>query len=277
MHTTNAPDLPRMSESPANQRDEARAPEPRRAEPAFNLPPVVLALIGICVAVHVVSAFLLTDKQFLSLLINAAFIPIRYSGQFDLDVSAFTSPLTYAFLHGSIAHLAINMIWLAAFGSPLANRMGWARFLWFWAFTSLAAVALHYVLHMLDQAPLIGASGAISGMMGAAARFGFRIDRSHGRAAFAGAPLPVAQCLRSRAVVTFLAIWMIINLVTGLVGFAPGVDDQIAWEAHVGGFLAGFLGIDWFVRKEMVPPMFDEPDDELEEPGDRPSGNKPPA
>src|SRR5258705_7865679 len=109
MQATIAPDLSRMSESPGNRGDEATAPEPRRAEPAFNLPPVVLALIGICVAVHIVSAFLLTDEQFLWLLINAAFIPIRYSGQFDLDVTAFTSPLTYAFLHGSIAHLAINM------------------------------------------------------------------------------------------------------------------------------------------------------------------------
>ena len=42
---------------------------------------------------------------------------------------------------------------------------------------------------------------------------------------------------------------MVVNLVTGLIGFAPGIDDQIAWEAHIGGFLAGFLGIDWFVRK----------------------------
>ena len=66
---------------------------------------------------------------------------------------------------------------------------------------------------------------------------------------------------------------MIINLVTGLVGFAPGVDDQIAWEAHVGGFLAGFLGIDWFVRKEMLPPLFDEPGDELDEPDDRPNAS----
>ena len=116
-----------MNDSPRNQGHETPAPERRRREPAFNLPPVVLALIGICVAVHIVSAYLLTEGQFLFLLINAAFIPIRYSGQFDLDISAFTSPLTYAFLHGSIAHLAINMIWLAAFGSPLANRMGWAR------------------------------------------------------------------------------------------------------------------------------------------------------
>ena len=149
----------------------------------------MLALIGICVAVHLVSTYLLSQEQFVLLLINAAFIPIRYSGQFDLDVAAFTSPFTYAFLHGSLAHLAINMIWLATFGSPLANRLGTLRFLGFWAVTSLAAVALHYVLHMLDQAPLIGASGAISGMMGAAARFGFRIDRSLGRAAFRGQPL----------------------------------------------------------------------------------------
>jgi membrane associated rhomboid family serine protease len=85
-------------------------------------------------------------------------------------------------------------------------------------------------------------------MMGAAARFGFRIDRSSGRAAFAGAPLPFVRVFRSRAVVTFLAVWMVINLATGLVGFAPGVEGQIAWEAHIGGFLAGFLGLRLFDR-----------------------------
>lgn len=54
---------------------------------------------------------------------------------------------------------------------------------------------------------------------------------------------------RSRGVVTFLAVWMVINLVTGLVGFAPGIDDQIAWEAHIGGFLAGFLGLRFLDRR----------------------------
>jgi membrane associated rhomboid family serine protease len=249
-----------MSES-IERRDEQPAETRRpRPEPVFNLPPVVVALIGICVAVHLVSTLVLDHDQFVDLLLYAAFIPIRYSGQFDLDVAAFTSPFTYAFLHGSFAHLGINMIWLAAFGSPLANRLGSLRFLAFWVLTSLAAVALHYVLHMLDQAPLIGASGAISGMMGAAARFGFRIDRSLGRGAFRGQPLPVLECLRSRGVVTFLAIWMIVNLVTGLIGFAPGFDDRIAWEAHIGGFLAGFLGIDWFTRERRPDDPLDEPD-----------------
>ena len=49
--------------------------------------------------------------------------------------------------------------------------------------------------------------------------------------------------LGSRSVVTFLGVWMVVNLVTGLVGFTPGVDGQIAWEAHIGGFLVGFFGI----------------------------------
>jgi len=110
-------------------------------------------------------------------------------------------------------------------------------------------------------------------MMGAAARFGFKIDRSHGKAAFHGAPLPVAVCLRSRAVVAFLAIWMLINLATGMISFAPGIDAQIAWEAHIGGFLAGFFGIDWIDRpgKRDVPPL--DPPDEFEEPQgtDRPN------
>ena len=220
--------------------------EEQRREPVFNIPPVVLIALAICVVVHLVRVYLLSVDQDIGLLIRTAFVPIRYSGAFDLDIYAFTSPVTYAFLHGGFAHLAVNMVWLAAFGSPLANRIGALRFTLFWVFTAVAAVALHFVLHPLDQSPLVGASGAISGMMGAAARFGFRMDRSQGRAAFLGSPMPIQLVLRSRTVVTFLGVWMVVNLITGLVGFTPGVDSRIAWEAHVGGFLAGFLGIRLF-------------------------------
>ncbi|TIW39428.1 MAG: rhomboid family intramembrane serine protease, partial [Mesorhizobium sp.] len=135
-----------MSEpvSPSEIEQQDDAPEPRR-EPVFNLPSVVLAVIGICIAVHLVRVYLLTDDQDFALLVRAAFIPIRYSGRYDLEVYAFTSPFTYAFLHGGWAHLLINMVWLAAFGSPLANRFGALRFALFFAVTGLAAVALFYV------------------------------------------------------------------------------------------------------------------------------------
>jgi membrane associated rhomboid family serine protease len=182
------------------------------------------------------------------LLTYAAFIPIRYSGQYQIDIWAFTSPFTYALLHGGFAHLIINMVWLAAFGSPLENRIGATRFIVFFAVTGLAAAGLFYIIHPDGQSPLVGASGSISGMMGAAARFAFRIDRSSGKAAFAGAPLPMRDVLRSRGTMTFLAVWMVVNLATGLIGLAPGDESQIAWEAHIGGFAAGFFGLRLFEK-----------------------------
>ncbi|TKT79192.1 rhomboid family intramembrane serine protease [Aquamicrobium sp. LC103] len=240
-----------MSEAGPDGRPEGidQAEEARGREPIFNMPAVVVWLIAACVGVHLARLYLLDQAQDLQLILRLAFIPERYSGRYLIDIWAFVSPFSYAFLHGGFAHLAVNVIWLAAFGSPLANRIGAGRFLLFWAFTSLAAVGLHYVLHPLDQAPLVGASGAISGMMGAAARFGFRIDRSKGKGAFAGRILSIPEVFSSRMALTFLAVWMAVNLLAGFGFGTPGGDARIAWEAHIGGFLAGFLAVRLFDRK----------------------------
>jgi membrane associated rhomboid family serine protease len=257
-----------MNDQPHQQETEpdGDAQKPRY-EPVFNLPPAVLVLIGACVAIYLAGTYLLSAQSYMLLIENAAFIPQAV----DVNPIALVTLFTYAFLHGSIAHVAVNMIWLAAFGSPLANRLGTGKFLAFWAVTSASAAGFYWLFHMWAPVVLVGASGAISGMMGAAARFAFRIDRSSGKAAFSGAPLPITVCLRSRAVVTFLSIWMLINLLTGLVRFTPGVDDQIAWEAHIGGFLAGFFGIDWFDRRRRGPlPPLDPPDEEDEGEGEEP-------
>lgn len=223
--------------------------EARRREPVFNLPGVVMALVAVCVGVQLLIAFVLDERQALELMTRAAFIPERYSGAYLIDIYAFTSPVTYSFLHGSWVHLAVNMIWLAAFGSPLANRTGWARFLAFWVATALAAALLHYVTHIDGMAPVVGASGAISGMMGAASRFGFAIARGRdGRAAFAGPVLSIAETLRSRSVLAFLGVWFAVNLASGL-GFGEAeIGGPIAWEAHIGGFLAGFFALPLFLR-----------------------------
>lgn len=244
----NNPEAP-SSQPLASDHADGQPVPPARREPVFNLPPIVLFFIAVCAGVYVLQFHVFGMDLNYDLLVRAAFIPVRYSGEFSIDIYAFTSPVTYSFLHGGFAHLAINMVWLGAFGSPLANRLGAARFVLFWVAASVAAVALHYVLHMNDQAPLVGASGAISGMMGAAARFGFRIDRRSGQSAFGGPVMPISAVLRSRGVVTFLAVWMVINLVTGLVGLVPGEASQIAWEAHIGGFLVGFFCISAFDRR----------------------------
>jgi membrane associated rhomboid family serine protease len=215
-------------------------------EPLFNIPGAVLLMIALCAGVHLVRLYLLTEEQDISFLVRAAFIPIRYSGEYLFDIYAVTSTVTYAFLHGGWSHLIVNMVWLAAFGSPLANRLGMVRFLAFWLVTAWGAVALHYALHAGSEIPLIGASGAISGMMGAAARFGFRIDRGYGRGRFSGPPLTIVESLTSRTVIVFLVVWMAVNLISGLGYLTPEDMGAVAWEAHVGGFLVGFLFIGFF-------------------------------
>ncbi len=69
-------------------------------------------------------------------------------------------------MHGGFAHIAVNMIWFAAFGSPLAGRIGTGRMIIFWILTSVIAGLTHYAIYPESVTPLVGASGAISGMMG---------------------------------------------------------------------------------------------------------------
>ena len=164
--------------------EEARS---QRREPMLNLPGIIVALIALCALIHLGRTYFLTSAGDFWVVLHFAFIPLRYSGGYELDVYAFMAPVTYSLLHGNAPHLIVNMIWLAAFGSPLANRIGTVRFILFWVATSVAAVGLHYVLHAEDVTPLVGASGAISGMMGAAARYLFQVDRRLRRPAFSGA------------------------------------------------------------------------------------------
>lgn len=225
------------------------------SQPMFNIPPVVVALIGLCVVVYLVQFYLLNDSQYLWFMLNFAFIPQRFSaGGGFTDLSAWFTTISYSFMHGGFAHLAVNCVWFAAFGSPLAGRIGTRNFLLFWVLIAIVAAFTHYALYPDSNTPLVGASGAISGMMGAAARFGFRrvtYYTGSGRQvpAFGGPLLSVLQTLQNRTVLTFVGFWLIINVITGLYSTAPGELSGIAWEAHIGGFIAGFFGIALLLRK----------------------------
>ncbi|WP_295806632.1 rhomboid family intramembrane serine protease [uncultured Nitratireductor sp.] len=234
---------------PTEESEGPRRGGDRGHEPVFNLAPAVTLVGLICMAIYAVEVFWLDLDQQLWLMVHFAFLPIRYTGQFAFDLPALFSPVTYSVLHGSWGHLLVNMIWLAAFGSPLANRIGTLRFLLFWIAGALAAVAFHFILYPFSAVPLVGASGSISAMMGAAARFAFQVDRSAPKPAFTGPVLPVLLVLRSRTVLTFLSVWMVANLVTGVFSGTVANEPQIAWEAHIGGFLLGFFCVQAFDRR----------------------------
>lgn len=234
-------------------------PLPPRREPALNIPGVVTALIGLFAVIHLVRVYLLTADQDWSVVLLFSFIPVRYHAleagiPFPGGGAAeIWSPITYGLLHGDFMHLAVNSIWLAAFGSALAWRFGTVRFLIFTVVATVAGAAAHYLAHPTDFVPVVGASGAISGHMAAVARFMFQSGgplvgtRNERRRAPVPA-LPLGRIWRDRRVLAFLGVWFGLNLAFGLgaVGI-PGQDGvQIAWEAHVGGFLFGLLAFSLF-------------------------------
>jgi membrane associated rhomboid family serine protease len=227
-------------------------------EPVFNLPPVVSWMIAAFALVHIVRVFLLTPMQDAGVILTFSFIPLRYHADLaGLDFpggqgAEFWTPVTYAFLHGDFMHLAVNSIWLTAFGSALAWRFGAMRFLAFSGLAAVAGAAAHYLAHSEDLVPVVGASGAISGHMAAVSRFMFQRGgplRSMRRnpEMFQAPALPLIGVLTDRRVLAFLGIWLGLNLVFGLGGVTvSGEQAAIAWEAHVGGFLFGLIAFSWF-------------------------------
>lgn len=252
IETTHQMTRPEDLELPNERREPA--PDVAGREPIFNLPAIVIAFIAACVAIHLVRLYLLSPQQDYELILKAAFFPIRYTGGYDLDIYAFTSPFTSSLLHAGWMHLILNMVWLAAFASPLATRIGVLRFVLFWCFATAGSLLLHFAVRPDDMVPVIGASGAISGMMGAAARFGFQVDRSQRMPVFAGRRLSLIETFRSRQAVIFLVVWLAINFATGAGLDLSGSEGAIAWEAHIGGMLTGLFGIGLFDR---TPPRGD--------------------
>lgn len=233
------------------------APMPENGEanehqPIFNLPTVIVAIVCTCVALHVLRMFVLSQQWHEWLFLNFAFFPVRYTPEyFAFDFPTLWSPIGSTLLHADWAHLGLNMIWLIALGSPVAYRLGWLRSLVFWVLTALGAILLHTFLYYGDSVPLIGASGAVSGFMGAAARFGFRSNRANPRAGLAGPLYGPLEALRLRGVLPFLLIWMVLNWAFGsdLLGLAGG--SSIAWEAHIGGLITGYFAIAWLDWRRM--------------------------
>ncbi|MEE9375526.1 MAG: rhomboid family intramembrane serine protease [Rhizobiaceae bacterium] len=225
--------------------------ESQENPPAFNLPGVVLAIGALLVIVHVGRTYLLSPPDDNWVLYLFSFIPLSYHvPAFELiqPMSRFWSPFTYGLLHGDWTHLLVNLVWLSAFGSAVARRFETTHFIIFMVLATGAGAAAHYLFNPMGNAPVIGASGAVSACMGAAVRFAFTPGRPMKEAATAPA-LTLIQSLKNRNIMAFVGIWFALNWLFGA-GIVPmGIDAQIAWEAHMGGFVFGWLGFSLFDRR----------------------------
>ena len=219
----------------------------------FNIPGVVLGLIAVLIAVQVLRTLIPVDWDDW-LTVALAFVPARYSGYANLipggDIAAVTSFLTYAFVHGDFFHLAINVAWLVAFGAAVADRIGPLRFLAFCAFCSIVGAAVFWLVNPGLMAPMVGASGAVSGLMGGTMRFLFSaIDRGGLRALRESpqdVPLVPLSCAISDQRVLLVTLAFLLANVLAVFGLGGVSSGGIAWEAHIGGYFAGLLSFGFF-------------------------------
>jgi membrane associated rhomboid family serine protease len=160
-------------------------------------------------------------------------------------LTAWITVLTSMFLHGGWFHLLSNMWVLFIFGDNVEERMGGGRFLVFYLLSGVAAALLQTFLLRGSGEPMIGASGAIAGVLGA-----FLILFPHARVASLVPILFIFTVIQVPATL-FLLFWFVSQLFSGWLSLGGASGSGVAWWAHVGGFLFGMLSVYFFARRRV--------------------------
>lgn len=208
----------------ANRRGTKDKPPKPPKEPMINLPPVTKALAGILLVLFAIHEYLLPASAHYWALTQLGFVPARLNGDMPFSIWTILSPISYMFLHGGLMHIAMNSVMLLAFGAGLEKWMGGRRLLVFFTGCGIAALLPHLALNWGSTAPVIGASGALSGFFAAILIMLKNRQQAAGQQA---------------NLFPFIALWVIITIGFGI--FGGSEESAIAWEAHLGGFLAGFV------------------------------------
>jgi membrane associated rhomboid family serine protease len=205
-------------------------------ERAINLPPALLWLIVINVAVHLLRQ-LLSDSVDQQLVTQLGLVPANYTGDpGGAWWSLLLAPITYQFLHGGWVHLGVNMITLAAFGAPVERLLGVRRFVLFYLAAGAVAGFIHVLFFSGSDDPVIGASGAISGVFGAVL-------------------MALRQVGRLSSLLPVAGIWIALNVFFGIFGGTPGGGGEpVAWTAHIGGFVFGLVAFRFFLPAPPAEP-----------------------
>lgn len=224
--------------------------------PAFNVPGVILIFVAVLTGVHLFRTYVLSPAGDREVLLSFAFFPVRFQSEFlerwghvfpDGLFGAYGTFVTYGFLHGDWIHLIVNAFWLLVFGSALARRFGVLRFVVVTLIGMIAGAGVHLVTNFGSSVPVVGASAAISAHMACVARFAFvpygplGRPRSEHPGAYFLPSLSIFGMIKNAQAASFLAIWFAINLLFGLGSGVMDGEAGIAWEAHIGGFIAGLF------------------------------------
>ena len=214
--------------------------------PTSIQPVITLSIIGLCVLVFLWQLSL-SPEGGRAAVYALGFIPAVLSGNAELPPQLVWIPssltvFTSMFLHGGFLHLAGNMLYLWIFADNVEDSMGHGRFILFYALCGVAAALAQAAPDLGSTIPMIGASGAVSGILGA-----YVLLYPHARILVVVPLVVILYTLRLRAIVV-LGIWFAIQLMSSLA--APSVGGGVAFRAHLGGFIAGVLFIRLFAKRQ---------------------------
>lgn len=235
-----------------------QSPDSQAHQPIFLLPASVVVLGGLMVAIHLAATFVLNDSGLLALNVWFGFVPFRIIGGSDIEGGFWPllwTPFSHAFLHAGWEHLIVNVLWFAIFATPVARRYGGVAMAVIFLISAAAGALLFAATTLPGVQILVGASGGVAGLTGAAARFIFQ-PLVVARDPMTGAPRVLGRRLagivetftnpRSRY---FVIVWAVLNAAVPLLPLVTGMSVQIAWQAHLGGFFAGLLLVGLFERR----------------------------
>lgn len=214
--------------------------------PTYTFPSVTVGLIIANIIVYLWEVWTPAGGERIAFLYGA--VPNNLmtfkSGQ---PVTPFESVFTSMFLHGGLLHIGGNMLYLWIFGDNVEDMLGHFRFLFFYLFSGVIAAYSHALADARSTLPMIGASGAISGVLGAYILL-FPRAKVHTLLFFGF----FWQVVRIPAVLV-IGFWILLQVVSGLLDSGSLQNGGIAWFAHIGGFLTGLLTIKlWMPRRRMT-------------------------
>lgn len=221
--------------------------------PTHTFPIVTIILIAVNVLVFLYQVTLPERGQF--------YFTARY-GAIPIALTHFVDPfpndgfpvaltlVTSAFLHGGWLHLGGNMLYLWIFGNNIEDALGHFRFILFYILCGVAATLFFVGFEYTSRTPLIGASGAIAGVMGA---YLVLFPRARVLTLFLIIIYPLFVWIPA---VVILLLWLVVQFLN----VGSGMESNVAWAAHIGGFITGMIAIKLMIRRRPPPspprPMF---------------------
>ena len=199
-------------------------------EPFINLPPATKYLAASLILAYLVTNFflpLITPSLGQWVMYHLSFIPARFTAGLPFTPVTLFTPVTYMWLHGGLMHIGLNTVMLVAFGAGIERWLGPRKLILIFLLCGLFGLVAHFMFYPTSNVPVIGASGGVSGFFAV-----ILVMINQGRWRGGAGPM-------GGGIMPFAVLWVVISILSAF--FSSMGGGTIAWAAHIGGFLGGFL------------------------------------